>query len=121
MPPIFALRGLKYRILAVALSGIMVSGALWLGVILYFKAEQSRANEVRSTVKSIKIATLQVGNEASEFMVWDVRSPAFHKMGRTENLNLHEGAVQVLDKEIEHLASLARAGLVNPRSVEELA
>ena len=121
MPLTFALQGLKYRILAVALSGIIVFGALWLGVIVYFKAEQSRANELRSTVNHARIAALQMDNEASEFMSWDVRTPDFHKMGRTENLNRQEAALQRLDHEIEHLASLARAGLENPRSVEELA
>src|ERR1700704_360849 len=102
MPSISALR-LKYRILAVTLSGIMVFGALWLGVIVYFKAEQSRATELRSTVNRTKIAALRMGSQANNFMSWDVRTPAFHKMGRTENLDQHEAAVQELDREIEHL------------------
>jgi hypothetical protein len=71
MPFTFALRSLKYRILAVAFSGILVFGALWLGVILYFKAEQTTASQVRSIAKSIRIANLQVGIEASEFIAWD--------------------------------------------------
>ncbi len=121
MPPIFALRSLKYRILAVALSSILISGALWLGVIVYFKAEQSKANELRSTVEHTRIAALRMGNAASDFMSWDVRTPAFHKMSRTENLNQHRAALQGLDQEIERLASLEHAALVNPRSVEELA
>src|ERR1700686_3195078 len=98
MPPILALR-LKYRILAVTLSGMMVFGALWLGVIVYFKAEQNRANEVRATVRNARIAALQMGNEARDFMSWDVRSPAFHKMSRIENLDQHEAALQELDRE----------------------
>src|ERR1700693_1777628 len=105
MPPIFALRGLKYRILAVALSGIMIFGVLWFGVIVYFKAEQSRANELRSTVEHTRIAALRMGNAASDFMSWDVRTPAFHKTSRTENLNQHRAALQGLDQEIERLAS----------------
>jgi PAS domain S-box-containing protein len=121
MPRIFALRGLKYRILAVALSGIMVFGALWLGVIVYFKAEQSRANELRSSVKNTRIAALRMGNEANEYLSWDVRTPAFQKTGRTENLDQHEAAMQELHQEIEHLAALEYVGMIDPRSVEELA
>src|ERR1700730_14646192 len=103
MPPSFALRSLKYRILAVTLSGMMVFGALWLGVIVYFKAEQNRANEDRATVRNARIAALQMGNEARNFMSWDVRSPSFHKLSRIENLDQHEAALQELDREIEHL------------------
>jgi PAS domain S-box-containing protein len=121
MSRIFALRGLKYRILAVTLSGIMVSGALWLGVIVYFKAEQSRANELRATVKNARIAALRMGNEANEYMSWDVRTPTFQKTGRTKNLDEYEAAQQKLDQEIEHLASLEYASLLNPGAVEELA
>jgi PAS domain S-box-containing protein len=121
MPPIFALRGLKYRILAVALSGIILSGALWLGVIVYFNAEQSKANDLRSTVEHTRIAALRMGNEANEFISWDVRTPAFHKTSRTENLKRHEAAMQGLDREIDRLASFEHRGSVNPRSVEELA
>jgi len=120
MSRIFALRRLKYRILAVTLSGIVVSGALWLGVILYFNAEQNRTNELRSTVEHTRIAALRMGNEATEYMSWDVRTPAFHKTGRTQNLDDHEASLQALEQEIGHLASLEHAGLVNPRSVEEL-
>ena len=120
MPPNFALRGLKYRILAVALSGIIVFGALWLGVILYFTAEESRAIEVRATVRDARIAALQMGNEARDFMSWDVRSPAFHKMRRIGNLDQHEAALQELDREIEHLAWLEYAGMAKSRSVEDL-
>lgn len=97
-------KGLAGRILRANLFTVLLFGAIWLSIILYFSAERTRDGEIRGAANRVTIETLECRRAEKDFLARDLHNPAFLEA------SLGSGSVSVpgthLEKWEKHAAAL---------------
>jgi methyl-accepting chemotaxis protein WspA len=74
---------------------------------LYFLGESDLANESRWSVGKIHDQFLEARNADSDFLLRDVKDPAFNETGQSGNLARHDALMASLSQELEGLGGVA--------------
>lgn len=96
------LHSLRSKIFA-AFIGYSFLGIAISGLAMYYFGKASHINEVAAEVDVLLVETLELLRYEQGFSSYDLIDPAFHKYGRSENLNNHRSTLDRIFRRLDSL------------------